>query len=142
GWYEYLGEEIGADGMQGKVVKVYRSPEEVFSPAAMASFEGKVLTDEHPPEAVVPDNATRYTRGVVQNVRQGSGGDSDLLLADLVIYDQTLISEVQDGKREVSCGYDCVYEPFSSDGPDIDQQTYQQRQICGNHVAVVKQGRA
>jgi hypothetical protein len=83
-----------------------------------------------------------FTKGVVQNVRQGSGADSDLLLADLVVYDQTLISEIQEGKREVSCGYDCIYEPLSSDGPDPDQQSYQQKQICGNHVAVVMSGRA
>lgn len=135
GWYEYLGEEIGVEEKRGQIVKVYRSPEEVFSPAAMASFEGKVLTDEHPPEAVTPNNATRYTKGVVQNVRQGSGGDSDLLLADLVAYDQNLINEIQEGKREVSCGYDCLYEA-------MEDGTYQQRQICGNHVAVVKNGRA
>ncbi|MGG3884344.1 DUF2213 domain-containing protein [Brevibacillus panacihumi] len=135
GWYEYLGEEIGADDQKGKVVKVYRSPEEVFSPAAIASFEGKILTDEHPVESVTPENATRYIRGTVQNVRQGSGENSDLLLADLVVYDQTLINEIQDGKREVSCGYDCVYEV-------MEDGTYQQRQICGNHVAVVKKGRA
>lgn len=57
GWYEYLGEEIGVNEMRGQIVQVYRSPEEVFSPAAMASFEGKVATDEHPPEAVAPDNS-------------------------------------------------------------------------------------
>ncbi|WP_163855807.1 DUF2213 domain-containing protein [Paenibacillus elgii] len=133
GWYEYLGEEIGAE--PGKIVRVYRSPEEVFSPAAMASFEGKILSDEHPPELVTPDNATRYAKGVVQNVRQGSGTDSDLLLADLVVYDQMLIDEVQEGKREVSCGYDCMYEA-------MEDGTYQQKHICGNHVAIVKKGRA
>lgn len=135
GWYEYLGEEIGADDQKGRIVKVYRSPEEVFSEAAIASFEGKILTDDHPIEAVSPENATRYTRGTVQNVRQGSGENSDLLLADLVVYDQTLINEIKDGKREVSCGYDCVYVA-------MEDGTYQQRQICGNHVAVVKNGRA
>ncbi|WP_216624731.1 DUF2213 domain-containing protein [Paenibacillus foliorum] len=135
GWYEYLGEELGLDDLRGQIVKVYRSPEEVFKPAAMASFEGKVATDEHPPEVVTPENATRYMRGAAQNVRQGSGGESDLLIADLVIYDQTLISEIQDGKREVSCGYDCTYVP-------MEDGTYQQQQICGNHVAVVTNGRA
>ncbi|MBG9773562.1 hypothetical protein ABD71_10895 [Brevibacillus laterosporus] len=135
GWYEYLAEEIGAIDQKGKIVKVYRSPDDVFSLGAIASFEGKVLTDEHPHEAVTPDNATRYTKGVIQNVRQGSGENSDLLLADLVVYDQTLINEIQDGKREVSCGYDCTYE-------EMEDGTYQQREICGNHVAVVKSGRA
>ncbi|MFB0841790.1 DUF2213 domain-containing protein [Paenibacillus oleatilyticus] len=133
GWYEYLGEEIGAE--PGKIARVYRGPEEVFSPAAMASFEGKVVTDEHPLVAVTPDNATRYAKGVVQNVRQGSGSDADLLMADLVVYDQMLIDEIQEGKREVSCGYDCLYEA-------MEDGMYRQKQICGNHVAVVKSGRA
>ncbi len=135
GWYEYLGEEIGADDKKGEIVKVYRSPEEVFGPAAIASFEGKVVTDEHPPVPVTSENATWYTKGTVQNVRQGTGENSDLLLADLVVYDQTLIAEIQAGKREVSCGYDCVYEV-------MEDGTYQQKQIRGNHVAVVKSGRA
>lgn len=135
GWYEYLGKEIGAEDKHDELVKVYRSPEEVFSPAAIASFEGKVLTDEHPNEAVTPINAIRYTKGVIQNVRRGSGADDDLLLADLVVYEDNLINEIQEGKREVSCGYDCVYEA-------MEDGTYYQRQICGNHVAVVNSGRA
>ncbi|WP_103110739.1 DUF2213 domain-containing protein [Brevibacillus reuszeri] len=135
GWYEYLGKEIGAEDKHDELVKVYRSPEEVFSPAAIASFEGKVLTDEHPNEPVTPINALRYTKGVIQNVRRGSGADDDLLLADLVVYEHNLIKEIQEGKREVSCGYDCVYEA-------MEDGTYHQRQICGNHVAVVHSGRA
>lgn len=140
GWYEYLAEEIGAEEKAGTIVQVYRSPEEVFSPGAIASFEGKVLTDEHPPDLVTPDNATRYAKGVIQNVRQGSGSESDLLIADLVVYDQLLIDEIQQGKREVSAGYECTYVLLDSGGPS--QQSYQQKQICGNHVAVVKSGRA
>jgi len=134
GWYEYLDQELGV-GNEGKIVRVYRSPEEVFSPAAIASFEGKILTDEHPPVALTPENATWYAKGAVQNVRQGTGDKSDLLLADLVVYDQALISEIQEGKREVSCGYECTYEAMG-DG------TYRQKDIRGNHVAVVKSGRA
>lgn len=134
GWYEYLDSELGV-GNSGEILRVYRSPEEVFSPAAIASFEGKIVTDEHPPVGLTSDNATWYAKGAVQNVRQGKGEEEDLLIADLVIYDQTLISEIQDGKREVSCGYECTYEPMN-DG------TYQQKDIRGNHVAVVKSGRA
>lgn len=135
GWYQYLGEEIGLPEQTGKLVQVYRSPEEVFSPAAMASFEGKVLTDGHPPVEVTPDNAMMYTRGVSQNVRQGTGTNADLLIADLVVYDKALIDEIQAGKREVSCGYDFTCVP-RGDG------TYEQKQIVGNHVAVVQNGRA
>lgn len=135
GEYDYLGEEVGAPELTGKTVKVYRTPEEVFNAAAIASFEGKPAVDEHPPEAVTPDNAMQYVRGSVQNVRQGKGDESDLLLADIIIYDEYLIRDVMDGKREVSCGYDTNYIP-QEDG------TYLQAEIRGNHVAVVSSGRA
>lgn len=135
GWYEYLGREIGLTDEPEKLVQVYRGPEEVFHPAAIASFEGKVLTDEHPPENVTVGNNSQYSKGTVTNVRQGKGADNDLLLADLVAYDDFLIQEIQNGKREVSCGYDLIYEP-------IENGAYKQTQIRGNHVAVVSKGRA
>jgi hypothetical protein len=133
GWYDYLPSEIGVEG--DGIVKVHRSPEEVFSKQAMASFEGKPTTDEHPPDLLTPDNSAFYTKGAVQNVRQ-SPTEQDLLLADLIIYNSTLIDEIMNkGKREVSCGYECNYVN-NGDG------TYSQVQICGNHVAVVEAGRA
>lgn len=78
GEQEYLGAEIGLDS--SGIVKVYRSPDEVFSPAAMASFEGKPVTNEHPPELLNPDNVAIFENGHAQNIRKagnqdpGSGG--------------------------------------------------------------------
>jgi hypothetical protein len=133
GWYDYLPQEIGVEG-QG-LVKVYRSPEEVFNRQAIASFEGKPTTDEHPPELLTPDNSELFIKGAVQNVRQ-SLSEPDLLLADLIIYNSILIDEIMNkGKREVSCGYECNYV-------DNGDGTYSQVQICGNHVAIVENGRA
>jgi hypothetical protein len=100
----------------------------------MASFEGKPLTDEHPNDWVRPDNAASYVKGVIHNVRQGQGEDQDKLIADLIVYDPVLISEIENGKREISCGYECTYEEIT--------QGYQQSAISGNHVAVVRNGRA
>jgi hypothetical protein len=133
GVYDYLEKEIKADG-SGQVVKVFRDPAEVFSPAAIASFEGKPLTDDHPTDGVFPDGARYLVKGAVQNVRRGSGDKADLLLADLIVYDEQLIQEIKNGKREVSAGYDCDYVP-RGDG------SYDQRNIVGNHVAVVDKGR-
>ncbi|RKN75010.1 DUF2213 domain-containing protein [Paenibacillus ginsengarvi] len=133
GWYDYLASEIGAGG--DDVVRVYRSPDEVLHPAAIASFEGKPVSDDHPYDAVTSENASRIAKGTVQNVRQGKGEDNDLLVADLVIYDKRLIDEVQSGKREVSAGYTCNYV-------DNGDGTYCQKDIRGNHVAVVAAGRA
>lgn len=133
GKQEYLPKEIGQSG--DALVDVYRTPGEVFRAQAMASFEGKPVTDDHPPVALDATNYGAYTKGVVQNVRRGSGEDSDTLLCDIVIYDSNLVAKVESGKREISCGYDCKYIP-DEDG------SYYQTGILGNHVAIVDSGRA
>lgn len=69
GVQEYLGQEIGL--AYGQRYEVERTEAEVFSAAAMASFEGKPFTNEHPPEEVTPDNASRYLKGAVKDVHRG-----------------------------------------------------------------------
>lgn len=133
GKQQYLPREIGEKG--DGLVDVYRKEEEVFKPAAMASFEGKPVTDDHPSKEVDPHNYGNYMKGVVQNVRRGQGEEADNVVCDLVIYDAGLINKIKHGKREVSCGYDCKYV-------DNGDGTYHQADIIGNHVAVVDNGRA
>ena len=133
GKQQYLPREIGEKG--DGLVDVYREEEEVFKPSAMASFEGKPVTDDHPPKEVDPHNYGSYMKGAVQNVRRGKGEESDNIVCDLVIYDAGLINKIKHGKREVSCGYDCRYV-------DNGDGTYHQADIIGNHVAVVDSGRA
>lgn len=136
GEMEYLGKEIGLDGEEAKkIIKVNRSENEVFSEAALASFEGKPVTNDHPPDLIGPDDVKQYEMGHAQNVRKGAGEWSDYILADLHIHDRELIEAVQKGKREISCGYECEYV-------DNGDGTYSQKNIRGNHVAVVDQGRA
>lgn len=132
GVQQYLGSEV--ERPEEEIVDVYRNEAEVFAPATLASFEGKPVTDEHPSRFVEPSNATAYTKGACQNVRRGSGNESDLIIADLVIYDAVLIAEIEAGKREISAGYYCEYKPFK-DG-------LEQSNIICNHVAVVANGRA
>lgn len=133
---EYMGWEIGIPGAGGgQIVTVHRPPEEVFSTAALASFEGKPVTNDHPPVLIGPDDVKTYEMGHAQNVRRGDGEWEEYTLADLHIHDRELIDAVQSGKREISCGYECEYVP-NGDG------TYTQRNIRGNHEAVVERGRA
>lgn len=135
GSMDYLESELNPAGSSSKMVKVLRSSEEVFSDAAMSSFEGKPVTNEHPPELITPETYRQYSRGCAENVRKGSGEWEGYLIADLHIQDEELIRAVQEGKREISCGYDCS----CSDNGD---GTYSQHEIRGNHVAVVTRGRA
>lgn len=133
GTQEYLASEIGLDG--DKVIKVIRPEEEVFSDATIASFEGKPVTDDHPSELVDTQTATIYGKGHAQNVRRGAGEWKDYLVGDLFVQDESLIEKIQHGKREVSCGYTVDYD-------DNGDGTYTQRNIRGNHIAIVDEGRA
>lgn len=133
---EYLGREIGLSGQDAeRMIIVHRSPEEVFSQAALASFEGKPTTNDHPPDLIGPDDVGLYEKGHAQNVRRGTGEWEDYMVADLHIHDRELIDAIQNGKREISCGYECDYV-------DNGDGTYSQKNIRGNHVAVVDRGRA
>lgn len=134
GTQQYRGCEFGGPVADG-IYNVQRPEAEVFDRAAVASFEGKPVCDEHPEEDVTPDNYGRYMKGVCRDVRRGDGDLSNCLVADLVIYDADLINKIETGKREISCGYDCLWNPTSD-------SSYDQLEIRGNHVAVVDRGRA
>ena len=131
GTQNYLAREIGLEGMPERVLQVTRSAEDVFDPAAIASFEGKDVTNTHPSEMIVQENQAAYSKGHAENVRRVG----DYLVADLYLKDPTLISEVKNGSmRDVSCGYYCQYE--------ADGAGYRQTHIRGNHIAIVPRGRA
>lgn len=135
GEMDYLESELMQNGDSSKMIKVCRSPDEVFSEAALSSFEGKPVTDEHPPELLTPETYGLYAKGHAQNIRRGTGEWEGHVIADLHIQDEGLIQAVQDGKREISCGYECSYA-------DNGDGTRSQHEIRGNHIAVVTRGRA
>ena len=140
GTQDYLPEELGLSpgsfsfASGPGLISVYRPEEEVFAPETMASFEGMPVTNDHPPDGVDVENTRRLQMGHAHNIRRGTGEESDLLLADLIITDERLIEAILNGKREISCGY--TYELAEENG------RYIQRKIRGNHIAVVDAGRA
>ena len=142
GYQDYLGSELivcmpDTDERinPDKIYKVYRSKDEVFAPATMASFEGKPFTDNHPSEMITTSNINIYGKGHIQNVRKGDGEFRDMLIADIICTDEGVASEIKSkAKREVSCGYNLVIKK----GP----KGYEQTQIRGNHLALVENARA
>ena len=139
GEYEYYASEGMSPGIEpdasGRIIS-RREPEQVFAPAALASFEGKPVTLGHPPvDAVTPETWREYAVGTVKDVRRGQGDDADKVIADLVISDAAAIAAIEDGLRELSCGYDVTLEQVE---PGVERQTH----IRGNHVALVPAGRA
>lgn len=134
GMQQYRGCEFGAQD-SNRIYDVNRPEAQVFDRAAIASFEGKPVCDEHPSEDVTPENYRRYMKGVCRDVRRGEGDLANCLVADLLIYDADLIQKIEGGKREISCGYDCLWNPTGD-------ASFDQLEIRGNHVAVVDKGRA
>jgi hypothetical protein len=135
GKQSYYGKELGIADEQTSRFEVERPEDVVFAPETLASFEGKPVTDGHPPSNVTPQTSGAYAKGHVQNVRRGSGEHHDKIVADLFIDDEILINQIiNNQKREVSCGYTAKWLRH---GTDI-----QQTSIEGNHVAVVPAGRA
>jgi hypothetical protein len=118
-------------------VRVWRPPAEVFDAQSRASFAGKPVTDNHPPMMVDARNWKRYAIGHCgASVEQ----DGDHLVTDLIIADAGAAGRAQQG-AELSNGYhaDFVFEPGTT--PDGEAYDAVQRNIRGNHVALVDAGR-
>ncbi len=124
----------------GTVRREYRPPEEVFDEATLESFEMVPVTDDHPPGLLDASNATTYAKG---HLGEEVEADEDLVkvVAPLLITDGELVAKVLEGKQELSCGYTCDLDDTPG---EIDGEAYDcvQRNIRGNHVAVVDVGRA
>ena len=140
GVQDYRAYELGldADGMDPmKVIRLHRPPEEVFDAASMASFESKPITIEHPPVAVTADNWTDLAKGEVRDVARSG----DLMTGTLLIKAKDAIEALQAGKVQLSNGY--TFELDMTSGTTADGRAYDgiQRNIRGNHVALVDAAR-
>ena len=73
----YTAGELGLEGEPERPVTVYRLEEDVFSPAALASLEGKDITRGHPAEMLAAENQASYSKGHLEHVRGQHRGRPD-----------------------------------------------------------------
>lgn len=125
--------------VDGKPFREYRPAEEVFDEKSMQSFEGLPVTDDHPTVMVDATNVVQYKRG-----RGGTEikRDGENMLGGLVIEDVGLQKKMANGKRDVSNGYTCDLDMTPGITPAGEQYDAIQRNIRGNHYAIVDTGRA
>lgn len=136
----YLGREIpgyeklGLDA--GKIYQLLRDPVELEK--AAATFNNVQLLDNHAPvNAANPRNDK-----VVGAIGSDSVFQAPYLRASLIVWDADAIKRIEtDEQREISCGY--RYDPDMTPG-QYGGQPYDgvMRNIRGNHVALVENGRA
>jgi hypothetical protein len=124
----------------GSVRREYRPETEVASPESLASFAGKAVTADHPPVLLDADNTKDYQIGF-------SGTevvyDNGFVKAVMTITDKDAIERIMRGDaREVSAGYRVSYDPTPGVTDGGEHYDGIQKEITGNHIAVVRRGRA
>lgn len=133
GKQRYTRDDIYGNGDMTEI-DVDRKPEEVFDPKAIASFENKPVTIEHPDVNVGPDNFKELAVGFVRDVHKGDYKGQPVLLGTIVVTDSEAIKNIEEGTESfLSCGYDC--DVTEGDNPE-------QKNIRGNHVALCEIPRA
>lgn len=123
----------------GSERREYRPPEEVFRADALESFESVPVTDDHPPELVTPANRALYQRGLVS---EGVRRDGDLVVGSMVVFDAETIDKMEQGKVALSCGYEVELDETPGTHPVHGRYDAVQRNIRGNHLALVDVARA
>jgi len=122
----------------GTTRKEYRPPNEVFSNDSMTSFQHKPITNDHPPEMVDATNYKKYAVGQTGSYVTDNGYN---LYIDMTVTDPTTIKAIQSGKTAISSGYRCDLDETPGKELGINYDCVQ-RNIQGNHVAIVDRARA
>lgn len=141
GVYPYLGKSISKTFEPNKIYYVLRPEEELNNPDCIDSFKLIPWIDEHvmlgPEDSgfVAPE-----LKGIDGVIGEDVYFEKGTLYANIKVFSNTLDDKIDNGKRELSAGYRCRYE-ISSGVYDGQRYDAIQRNIRGNHLALVKSGR-
>jgi len=127
-----------SDLPRDQVIRVYRGEQELFKPEVLDSFKSKPITLNHPGSLVDSRTIKKDSVGFSKDDVDSKG---EFMESTLVITDFETIKEVEAGTKELSLGYtaDILWQPgVAPDGSPYDAV---QRNIQGNHIAIVPRGR-
>ena len=130
---------LHADGTWTNEAKL---PEEILSDSTVESANNKPVTNDHPVDdgkniLVDKSNCHQYAKGFTADNAHVEG---NTLKVGLTIMDPKLINAVQNGKQELSIGFQTDVEPISGEYNGVKYDSVQ-RNIQINHVAVVDRAR-
>jgi 8-oxo-dGTP pyrophosphatase MutT (NUDIX family) len=129
-------EKLGLD--PEKMYQLYRDPQELAK--ATDSFDGRFLLDEHIP--VYGENYAEKVQSHIIGTVLAPVFEAPYLKASLIIASPDAQEAIRSGEqKELSCGYHYRADmtPGVAEGKPYDGIM---RDIVGNHVALVKEGRA
>lgn len=140
GVFPYLGREIGPELEPDRIYNVYRPESELNSAETIESFK---LSPWFPRHEMAGDEFTSAEEIGVQ----GTTGqdvryiDGLGLVATVKTFGTRLKAAIRSGMRELSCGFRCSWDVVSGTTPDGVKYDVIQRNIRGNHLASVEEGR-
>lgn len=138
GVYPYLGRQISAECEPDKIYMVFRPNEELSRKETLDSLKNIPLVNEH---TMLGEGCTpAEEKGVDGVLGDNIEFDNGTIYADITIFSEDMKEKIKGGKKELSLGYWCNYEKQSGtyNGQRYD---YIQKNIIGNHLALVDKGR-
>jgi hypothetical protein len=146
GVFPYSGRQIDPTGEMGldpeKIYQVYRPQEELENEETIESFKLIPWTDEHAMLGGTKDGLTPAERkGIHGVVGEDVYFQDGYLKGNIKVFSEKLAKQIESGKKDLSIGYRCMYElkpgMYNNDSYDVIQ-----KDLRGNHLALVDEGRA
>lgn len=140
GVFQYAGHSLPDAEDPNKIYNVYRPLEEVAHPDAIKSMALLPIINEH--EML----GEGYQRGAEDRGVHGTTGEEIIIegldvLAPIRIFSRALKKLIESGKKGLSLGYRCRFEKSAGEFNGM-RYDYIQRDIRGNHLALVNEGRS
>lgn len=141
GVFPYLGRQISPDLNPTQIYNVLRPEDELFKEKTIESFNMLPITIGHAllgskDEGLTPPEE----KGIEGTTGEHAKRTGDKMTNTIKLYSERIKDEINNGKKELSAGYFCDFMPESGtwNGRHYD---YVQRNIDGNHIALVEKGR-
>ena len=138
GVFPYRGDEIPGAPNPDEIYWVYRPAEELARQSTIDSFKLMPFIDEH--EVLGRGGMPAERKGIQGTIGEQVYFDPPYLRANIKIHSSAAQSLIKAGKVELSPCYGCDWSPEVGTFEGKPYQ-YVQRNIMGNHLALVEEGR-
>lgn len=138
GVFEYAGRNITDAPEPDKMYKVYRPESELNNPDTINSFKLIPIIDEH--EMLGKDATPAERKGMHGVTGEDVYFKDNILYSNLKVHSESLKDKINNGKKELSCGF---YNDWTKQSGTYKGETYEyiQTNIKANHLALVDAGR-
>lgn len=141
GVFPYYGYQISESLIPDQIYQVYRPEQELSDMACIDSFKLVPWINDHVMLGSEDGMTPAEEKGIEGVIGQEVYFESPYLKGNIKLFSESMSDQINSGKKELSIGYTCEY--------DIAQGVFEgvhydaiQRNIRGNHVALVDEGRA